>query len=154
MIKKVGKALRIISDDEDKKKIAIILDGPTIMPELDPANIKNLKNAFKKIGSVRAAKIITDRPFSQNESELFRANGFVEEIVGSEVDIHVTIEALESMNLKTIDIVAIGSTDTNLFPVFSTIKKHKELAIITWEKYISPAMESLADYIVYIDYLN
>jgi len=152
MLNRVGKALRIITD-EDKKKIAIIIDGPTILPSFNLAKLKLLKESLKELGITRAGKIVTDKQLSQNESELINSFGFHEEIVGSDVDIHVAINALEYMNSNTIDIIGIATTDQNLFPVFSRIKQNKQLLIITWQKDITPSMEALADFILELDYI-
>jgi uncharacterized protein (TIGR00288 family) len=153
MLKQVGKALRIISD-EDKKKIAIIFDGPTIFPKFQITKLDSLKEALKEIGSVRAGRIITDKQKTLDESEILRSQGFQEEIVGSEVDIHVAIRALEFINSKNIDIIAIATTDTNIFPIFQRIKQQKQLVIISWKEFITPAIESVADYILYLDYIK
>jgi uncharacterized protein (TIGR00288 family) len=153
MLNRVGKALRIITDDE-KKKIAIIIDGPTILPDLDIKKLQIIKDSLLEIGVTRAGKIITDKQLSQNESEVINSYGFHEEIVGSDVDIHVAINALEYMNSNSIDIIGIGTTDPGLFPIFSRIKQSKQLLIITWQKNITPAMESIADFILELDYLE
>ncbi len=153
VLNRVGKALRIISD-EDRKKIAVVIDGPTILPDFSLSKLKSLKKLLDKIGIVRTGKIITDTQISQRDSDLLKAQGFHEEIVGSDVDIHVSIRALEMMNNEGIDIVAIGTADTNLFPILSQIKHKKSLAVITWEKDITPAIESTADMILTLDLLK
>jgi uncharacterized protein (TIGR00288 family) len=153
MLNKVGKALRIVSDDT-KKKIGIIVDGPTILADYDLRNLQKIKEALKKVGTVRFGKIITDKQISQKESEIIHSQGFTEEIVGSEVDIHVALLALELLASKSIDIIAIATTDPILFPVLARIKRNKNLAIIAWEKDITPAMESIADYILSLDLLE
>ena len=153
MLSKVGKALRIISDD-DKKKIAIVFDGPTIFPKLQLTQLDNLKGALKEIGTVRVGRIITDKQKTIDESDAISSQGFQEEIVGSEVDIHVAIRALEFMNEKNIDIVAVATTDTNLFPILQRIKQKKQLVVISWKEHITPAIESVADYILYLDYIE
>lgn len=153
MLNRVGKALRIISD-EDKKGIAVILDGPTLLDEFQLSKFKSLKKSLNQIGTIRSGKVITDRQITQKESNILQNQGFQEEIVGSDVDIHITIRALELLANKSIDVVAIGTSDSNLFPVLSRIKKNKNLAVILWEKDLTPAIESLADYILYLDYLR
>ena len=153
MLNRVGKALRIISDD-DKKKIGVIIDGPTILPEFSFTKFKSLKKSLNQVGIVRSGKIITDTQISHKDSDLLKAQGFHEEIVGSDVDIHLSIRALELMNNEGIDIVAIGTADTNLFPVLSRIKRNKSLAVITWEKDVTPAIESIADIILTLDHLK
>ncbi len=153
VLNRVGKALRIISD-EDRKKIAVVIDGPTILPDFSLSNLKSLKKLLDKVGIVRTGKIITDTQISQRDSDILKAQGFHEEIVGSDVDIHVSIRALEMMNNEAIDIVAVGTADTNLFPILSQIKHKKSLAVITWEKDITPAIESIADMILTLDLLN
>ncbi|MHA1557647.1 MAG: hypothetical protein ACTSPM_12025 [Candidatus Heimdallarchaeota archaeon] len=153
VLNRVGKALRIISDEE-RKKIAVVIDGPTILQDFSLSRLKSLKKLLDKIGIVRTGKIITDTQISQRDSDLLKAQGFHEEIVGSDVDIHVSIRALEMMNNEGIDIVAIGTADTNLFPILSKIKHKKSLAVITWEKDITPAIESAADMILTLDLLK
>ena len=153
MLSKVGKALRIISD-EDKKSIAIVIDGPTILPDFEIHKLSVLNEALKEIGTTRTGKVISDRQISQKESNLLNDQGFHEEIVGSDVDIHLTISILEYMNSKGIDIIGIGTTDSNLFPVYTRVKKEKKLLIISWKDNVTQAMESIADYILYLDYLK
>ena len=153
MLNRVGKALRIISD-EDKKGIAVVLDGPTLLEDFQLTKLKSLKKSLSQIGAIRFGKVVTDRQISQKESTILQNHGFQEEIVGSDVDIHLTIRALELLANRSIDIIAIGTSDPNLFPVLSRIKKNKSLAVIIWEKDITPAIESLADYILYLDYLK
>ncbi len=152
MLNRVGKALRIKTED-DKKKIAIIIDGSTILPEFNLVKLKLMKESLKEIGITRAGKIVTDKQLLQNESELINSFGFYEEVVGSDVDIHVAINALEYMNSNVIDIIGIATTDPSLFPVFSRIKQMKQLLIITWQKDITPAMEAIADFILELDYI-
>ena len=153
VLNRVGKALRIISD-EDKKKIAVVIDGPTILPDFPFSKMKSLRKSLNQIGIVRTGKIITDTQISQKDSELLKAQGFSEEIVGSDVDIHVSIRALEMMNNEGIDIVAVGTADTNLFPILSQIKHKKSLIVIIWEKDITQAIESIADIILTLDLLK
>jgi len=153
MLSKVGKALRIVSDD-DKKKIAIIFDGPTIFPKFPLNKLDDLKGALKEIGTMKVGRIITDKQKTIEESDTINSQGFQEEIVGSEVDMHVSIRALEFMNSKIIDIVAIATTDSNLYPIFQRIKLEKELVVISWNEFITPAVESVADYILYLDYIE
>lgn len=153
MLRNVGKALRIISDDE-KDKIAIIFDGPTIIHKLNLDKLKFLKEALKKIGSTRAGKFITDKPLTQKDSQLISSNGFLEEIVGSNVDLHVTLSLLSFLDNKNIDVIGVATTDVNLFPVYSRIKKSKKLLIITYKENITPMIESIADYILELDYFN
>ena len=152
MLSRVGKALRIISED-NKEKIAIVFDLPTLIQDFNLSNLKLLKKALLDIGSIRAGKLITDKQLSEKESDIIKAQGFNEEIVGSDVDIHVSLEVLEFLNSDTFDIIGIGTTDPNLFPVFARVKQEKKLLIISWKKDITPAMESIADYILYLDYL-
>lgn len=152
MLSRVGKALRIISDDE-KEKIALVLDLSTLLPDFNLTNLNLLKKALSDIGSIRVGKLITDIQISQEESEIINAQGFQEEIVGSDVDIHVALHALEFLKSETIKTIGIGTTDANLFPVFSRIKQDKKLLVISWKKDITPSMESIADYILYLDYL-
>jgi len=153
MLSRVGKALRIITDD-DKKKIAIIIDGPTILPDFDLRKLKVLTDSLTEIGITRAGIIITDRQLSQDESELINSFGFQEEIVGSDVDIHVAINALEYLNSNSIDIIGIGTTDPGLFPIFAKIKQNKQLLIISWQKNVTPAMEAIADFVLDLEYLE
>ncbi|MFW9922809.1 MAG: NYN domain-containing protein [Candidatus Thorarchaeota archaeon] len=153
MLNKVGKALRIISDDT-KKKIAVVLDGTTISEDFEFSRFKTLKKSFNQIGSVRTGKIILDRQITMKDSEILRGQGFQEEIVGSDVDIHVTLRAMEFLASPNVDMIAIGTSDMNLVPLLYRIKKEKQLVIVTWEKDITPTIESIADYILYLDYLK
>ena len=118
------------------------------------AKLKSLKKSLSQIGTVRYGKIITDKQITQKDSDILREQGFIEEIVGSDVDIHITLRALELLNEEAIDVVAVGSSDQNLYPVLSRIKQTKSLAVISWENDVTPAIESLADYIIYLDYLK
>ena len=151
MLRNVGKALRIISDD-NKEKIAIIIDEPTVSQYFQLANLEKMKKALMQIGTIRIGKVITDKRLTEEESALINAVGFQEEIVGSDVDIHVTLNLLNLLHSKSTDIIGVATTDPNLFPVFSRIKKEKKLLIITYKKNITPAIESIADYILELDY--
>lgn len=153
MLNRVGKALRIITDDE-KKKIAIIIDGPTILPDFDLRKLHIITDSLTEIGVTRAGKIVTDKQLTQEESELINSFGFHEEIVGSDVDIHVAINALEYLNSNSIDIIGIGTTNPSLFPIFSRIKQSKQLLIISWQKNVTPAVEAIADFVLELDYLE
>ncbi|HUT81572.1 MAG TPA: NYN domain-containing protein [Candidatus Bathyarchaeia archaeon] len=152
MLSRVGKALRIINEEE-KEKIAIIFDGPTLAPYFRLENLRKIKESLSEIGVIRAGKFITDKQLSNDELDTLNSNGFQEEIVGSDVDIHVTLNLLEYMNSKSYDIIGVATTDANLFPIFSRIKQNKKLLIITWKKDIDPSMEAIADYILQLDYL-
>jgi len=153
MLNRVGKALRIISDD-DKRRVGVVIDGPTILPDFSLAKFKSLKKSLNQIGIVRTGKVITDNQITLKDSDLLRAQGFNEEIVGSDVDIHVSIRSLEMMANENIDVVAIATSDPNLFPVMSRIKRNKSLAVLTWERDITPAIESIADFIITLDLLK
>ncbi|MHA1826089.1 MAG: hypothetical protein ACTSUA_05465, partial [Candidatus Heimdallarchaeota archaeon] len=60
MLRNVGKALRIISDD-NKEKIAIIIDEPTVSQYFQLANLEKMKKALMQIGTIRIGKVITDK---------------------------------------------------------------------------------------------
>jgi uncharacterized protein (TIGR00288 family) len=153
MISRVGKALRIISDDE-KEKIALVIDTPSLMPDFRLTDLELLKKALTDLGTIRAGKLINDKQFTQKESELINSQGFREEIVGSDVDIHVSLNALEFLGNETINIIGIGTANQDLYPVFSRVKQDKKLLIISWKDDITPSMESIADFILYLDYLE
>ncbi|NHJ48462.1 MAG: hypothetical protein FK733_11820 [Asgard group archaeon] len=153
MISRVGKALRIISDDE-KDKIALVIDTPSLMPDFKLTDLELLKKHLGDLGTIRAGKLISDKQFTQNESDLINSQGFREEIVGSDVDIHVSLNALEYLGNDSISIIGIGTSNYDLFPVFSRIKQDKKLLIISWKDDITSSMESIADYILYLDYLD
>ena len=153
MLTKVGKALRIISD-EKKEKIALLLDGASLLPNFQITNLKKLKDTLSEIGTTKVGIFFIDQTLTEKESIAITAQGFREEIVGSDIDMHITVNSLEFMNNKLIDIIGIASTNPILFPVFSRIKQEKKLLIITWKKDVSSAIESIADYILYLDFLT
>ncbi|TFF85009.1 hypothetical protein EU523_00665 [Candidatus Heimdallarchaeota archaeon] len=152
-MKQVGKALRIISSDEEKG-IGVVIDAPTLLPDFHLDILEKLRATLEKLGTIRLGKIITDRQVTKDESNIIRNQGFHEEIVSSDVDIHVTIRSLELTQEKGLDILAIGTTDQALYPVFAQLKMVKKLALISWQKDVTPAMESIVDYIIYLDYLD
>lgn len=153
MLNRVGKALRIISDDS-KKRVAIIIDAPTLLPDFNLELLKKVRLATKKIGTPRFGKVITDRRVTQEQSESIKKYGFQEEIVSSDVDIYITITALELCNSDSIDVVTIGTTDINLLPVLSRIKLEKNVGLISWEEAVTPALEAVVDFIIYLDFLE
>jgi uncharacterized protein (TIGR00288 family) len=153
MMSRVGKALRIISDD-DKEKIALIIDSSTLLPDFQLKKLELLKKALEELGTIRSGKLISNIQFTRAESELIKAQGFNEEVVGSDVDIHVTLSALEFMGNELINIIGIGTTNPDLFPVFARIKEEKKLLIVSWKDEITPSMESIADFLLYLDYLE
>ncbi|MBD3189201.1 MAG: hypothetical protein GF308_01080 [Candidatus Heimdallarchaeota archaeon] len=153
MLNRVGKALRIISDDT-KKRVATVIDTPTLFPDFNLELLKKIRLATKKIGTPRFGKVITNQRITHQQSEIIKSYGFQEEIVSSDVDIYVAITALELCNSESIDVVTIGTTDINLLPVLSRIKLQKNVGLISWEEAITPALEAVVDFIIYLDFLE
>ncbi|MEA2071750.1 MAG: hypothetical protein U9O98_10735 [Asgard group archaeon] len=153
MFNRIGKALRIVSD-EKKKKIAVIIDGPSLIPNFELENLKKLKNALNQIGVVKIGKIISNRQLTKDELNKIHSQGFQQEIVTSDIPLYVTLRAMEILPSEVYDIIAIGTTDPIFFPLFSRIKKEKNVALISWKEKITESMESMADYIIYLDLLE
>jgi len=136
----------------DGKKISCIFDGE-MFTELSPIKIKKLIEQIKELGNIRKSVAFFTDKLEEQIYNLFIARGICPKIVPSDKDIYITLESLEDVFFKNIDIIALGITDEKLLPTIIALREKKEVLLIVSKVNLKEKFLQYIDYLIVIDEL-
>ncbi len=152
VLRKFGRVLRVSKEGEGIS-IALIIDSDLVQ-ETHPDQISEILDAIKELGNIRIAKMLLMQDAnSKHLVEQATLHGITSVFApGEDVkDIYLTLETLEAVYNEQIDVLAIGTERSEIFPVLSATKEGgKRVVVIGRENRISGAMQSVADEVIYL----
>lgn len=134
---------------KEKPDVALLIDGPNIIRKSFNIDLKEVKDELTKYGNIRVAKIYLDQYASDKLIEAMVNQGLETEITTGDVDVTMAIEAMEYVQNKNIDIIALMTRDTDYIPVLRKAKFYgKKTIIIATDVAFSAALRNTADNVV------
>ena len=141
-----------------RKSIAFLVDGESV--SLD--DIANVFRQYSKIIGGEALKpgefaiVYSKAIFQENISDelitLIESNGCLPMIYASNIDIHLTLLAMEQIYNKKIDALILLTMNPVLLPVILRAKElHKQVILIEASKVLPTAIANAADTIIHLD---
>jgi uncharacterized protein (TIGR00288 family) len=132
-----------------ERNIACFVDGPNILRKELGIDLDKVRKKLQKHGKLKIAKVFLDQFASDKLIEAVTNQGFDVEIVPSDVDVAVAVEATVSTFNPAIDAVAIVSRDSDYKPVIMKVKESgKEAIVVGAEPDFSSALRNSADLVI------
>ncbi|MCX6767936.1 MAG: TIGR00288 family NYN domain-containing protein [Candidatus Micrarchaeota archaeon] len=149
MIGNVVERIKEIVGKRREKSIACFVDGPNMLRKELGVDLDKVKKKLQKIGRLTVAKVFLDQYASDKLIEAVTNQGFEAQIVPSDVDVALAIEAMQSVFNEHVDAIAIVSRDSDFKPLLMRAKeKGKETIVVGTEPDFSAALKNTADIVI------
>ena len=132
-----------------EKNIACFVDGPNMLRKELGVDLDTVKKKLQKLGSIKVAKVFLDQYASDKLIEAVTNQGFEAQIVPSDVDVALAVEAMQSVFSEHVDAIAVVSRDSDFKPLLMRAKeKGKETIVVGTEPDFSTALKNTADIVI------
>jgi len=132
-----------------EKNIACFVDGPNMLRNELGVDLDTVKKKLQKLGSIKVAKVFLDQYASDKLIEAVTNQGFEAQIVPSDVDVALAVEAMQSVFSEHVDAIAVVSRDSDFKPLLMRAKeKGKETIVVGTEPDFSTALKNTADIVI------
>jgi len=133
------------------KKIAIFVDGPNVIRKDVNVDLDEVKKKVSKYGRIVKAYVFLDQYASDKLIYAMKMHGFTPVFSKGDVDIVMSIYAMESVFDNGIDIVSLMTRDTDYRPLIVKAKERgKETLIVATKPGLSVALKNTADNVIMI----
>lgn len=138
----------------EKPKLAFFVDGPNMIRKEFSIDLKDLKKRVEKYGRIVIGKVFLNQFASEKLIEAI-ANEGLESVIAlgdpeqkTDVDVAVTVHAMEAIYNPEIQIIAIASRDADFLPLIQKIKEKGKIAVlISVEPGLASSLKHSADYV-------
>jgi len=149
MIGNVVERIKEIVGKRREKSIACFVDGPNMLRKELGVDLDKVKKKLQKIGRLKVAKVFLDQYASDKLIEAVTNQGFEAQIVPSDVDVALAVDAMQSVFNEHVDAIAIVSRDSDFKPLLMRAKeKGKETIVVGTEPDFSAALKNTADIVI------
>ena len=138
-----------------KKNIAVFIDGPNLLRKEFNLDLGKLKKQLEKFGRIMIAKVFINQFAPEKLIEAITNQGFEPIVVlagteeESDVDVALAVDAMEAIFNPDIDIIVIGSRDTDFIPVVRKAKERgKETIVVAANSAFSSGLKNVADKVI------
>lgn len=132
-----------------EKNIACFVDGPNMLRKELGVDLDKVKKKLQKIGRLKVAKVFLDQYASDKLIEAVTNQGFEAQIVPSDVDVAMAVDAMQSVFNEHVDAIAVVSRDSDFKPLLMRAKeKGKETIVVGTEPDFSTALKNTADIVI------
>lgn len=116
--------------------VAFFVDGPNMIRKEFKLNLKDLKKIIEKYGRIVIAKVFLNQFASEKLIEAI-ANEGMESVIAlgdpeqkTDVDVVMTVHAMEAINNPNIDVIAIASRDADFLALVQKAKEKGKLTVL------------------------
>jgi uncharacterized protein (TIGR00288 family) len=134
---------------KEEKSIACFVDGPNMLRKELGVDLDSVKKRLQKHGKLKVAKVFLDQYASDKLIEAVTNQGFEAQIVPSDVDVALAVDAMQSVFNEHVDTIAVVSRDSDFKPLLMRAKeKGKETIVVGTEPDFSTALKNTADVVI------
>ncbi len=139
-----------------EKNIAVFVDGPNMLRKEFDTDLDKIRKKLEEHGRVAQSIVFLNQYAPNKLVEAVTNQGF-EPIIGmggtkndqTDVDVYMSVEAIEAVHNKNIDIIAIATRDADFLPVVQTAKRHgKKVIVIGQNPGFSKGLQRAADFVI------
>ncbi|MBU5575130.1 MAG: TIGR00288 family NYN domain-containing protein [Candidatus Aenigmatarchaeota archaeon] len=138
----------------EKKRIAVFIDGPNMIRKEFNIDLKEFKRRIEKYGRIVIGKVFLNQFASEKLIEAVSNEGF-ETIIAlgdpeqkTDVDVAITVHAMEAIYNKNIDIIALASRDADFLALIQKAKEMgKQVILIAAERGLASSLKNSADFV-------
>jgi len=122
--------------EESKPRVAVFVDGPNMIRKEFSIDLRDLRNRVEKYGRIVVGKVFLNQFASEKLIEAVANEGF-EVIVAlgdpeqkTDVDVTVTVHAMEAIYDSNIQVVALASRDADFLPLIQKAKEKGKITVL------------------------
>ena len=139
-----------------KPRIAILIDGPNLLRKEFSPDLGKVRAQVIKHGTIAIARVFLNQYAPAKLVEAIANQGF-EPVIGmsktkneeTDVDVYVSVAAMDAAYDKNIDIIAIGTRDADFLPVVQRAKAlGKKVIIIGQDPCFSKGLQNASDVVI------
>lgn len=143
---------------DERQKVAIFVDGPNMLRKEFSVDLRDLKQRAEKYGRVIIGKVYVNQFAPEKLVEAIINEGFEAIMVlgerneeqgeSADVDVSMTVGAMEAIINRDIDIIGIATRDADFLPVIQKSKENgKKVIVFGLEPAFSTSLQNAADFI-------
>lgn len=142
---------------KEDNNVAIFVDGPNMLRKEFMIDLGEVRRVARKFGRIIIAKVFINQYAPEKLIEAVINEGFEcvmvlgeknNDDVSADVDVSMTVAAMESVITKDVDVIVIVTRDADFLPVMQKAKEYgKKVVIIGAEAGFSASLQNAADYV-------
>ncbi|HLC51459.1 MAG TPA: NYN domain-containing protein [archaeon] len=138
---------------EDRPRVAFFVDGPNMIRREFSLDLRDLRKRVEKYGRIAIGKVFLNQFASEKLIEAVANEGF-ETIIAlgdpeqkTDVDVTITVHAMEAINDKSIKVIALASRDADFLTLVQKAKeKGKIVVLVAATSGLASSLKHAADY--------
>ena len=139
----------MVAKAKREKGVAIFVDGPNMIRKELGIDLEKVRKRIQKHGTLKVAKVFLDQYASDKLIEAVTNQGYEVVIIPSDVDVALSVDAMEAVYNPNIDVIAVVSRDSDYKPLLTKAKAHgKETIVMGVEPDFSSALKNTADVVI------
>ncbi len=152
--KQIGK----LETGESTGRVAVFVDGPNMLRKEFSVDLRELKERAEKYGRMVIGKVFVNQFAPEKLVEAIINEGFESVMVlgerneekgeSADVDVSMTVAAMEAVILKDIDVVGVATRDADFLPLIQKAKEYgKTVVVFGLEPGFSTSLQNACDYL-------
>lgn len=134
--------------------VALFVDGPNLIRKEFGIDLDEVKTRVEKYGRLAIGKVFLNQFAPEKLIEAVANQGF-DPIIAlgdieqkTDVDVTITVHAMEAVYNPNIDIIAVASRDADFLSLFQKIKEHgKKVILIAYSQGLATSLKNAADFV-------
>jgi len=137
----------------EPENIALFVDGPNMLRKEFSIDLRELKKRASRYGRLIIAKVFINQFAPEKLIEAIINEGFEPKLVlasreeeGNDVDVALAVEAMETILMREIHIIALATRDADFLPLIQKAKEYgKKVIVFGAEPGFSSSLRNSAD---------
>ncbi len=143
---------------EQKPRVGLFVDGPNMIRKEFNLDLKDLRARVEKYGRIVIGKVFLNQFASEKLIEAVANEGFEVMIAlgdpeqKTDVDVAVTVHAMEAIYDNSIDVIALASRDADFLSLIQKAKERgKKTVLIAGASGLATSLKNASDFVEIIE---
>jgi uncharacterized protein (TIGR00288 family) len=133
------------------KSIAVFVDGPNILRKELGIDLHDIRSALEPFGKIKIAKVFLNQFASDKLVEAVVNAGFESQITVGDIDVAMSVEAMEAVFNPNIGVVAFVSRDGDFGPAIVKAKRYgKDTVVVLADESVAASLKTVSDFVVFL----
>ncbi len=145
--------MKMLKTRYEPENIALFVDGPNMLRKEFSIDLRELKKRASRYGRLIIAKVFINQFAPEKLIEAIINEGFEPKLVlasreeeGNDVDVALAVEAMETILMREIHIIALATRDADFLPLIQKAKEYgKKVIVFGAEPGFSSSLRNSAD---------
>ena len=137
-----------------KKKlpnVAVFVDGPNVLRKELGVDLRTVRLALEPFGKIKVGKVFLNQFASDKLVEAVVNAGFESQITVGDIDVAMSVEAMECVFNPSIGVVAFVSRDGDFGPAIMKAKRYgKDTVVVLVDESSAASLKSVSDFVVFL----